>query len=256
MFLLLIIGLVILLFFYQRSFETFLGYNVSFVPDDQVNSSYATQNKRLQTLFDTANKANQAFDNTPLTNGTLYNTNVKFRLAPIFKTFLQKYLVDNKIFTSNTTFASDLNNLTFVDSDTSRIFTFDITVSDQTSFISRTINVKMTLANNYLFVNPSPINSNTVSNIDYITNPDSSTVISNLTINSVDLDQSTSSMNLADIDELNPGYYEIYNKFHLMDPFLTSGKDMLITDEMRLDFTKVIAEKQRLKTTDYQTYKA
>jgi hypothetical protein len=41
-------------------------------------------------------------------------------------------------------------------------------------------------------------------------------------------------------------YYKIKNKLHLMDPFLTSGKEIRITDEMKTNFQKVLADKKNV----------
>jgi hypothetical protein len=38
-------------------------------------------------------------------------------------------------------------------------------------------------------------------------------------------------------------YYQIENTLHLMDPYLTSGKDMKITDSMRQNFNNVLKKK-------------
>ena len=50
-------------------------------------------------------------------------------------------------------------------------------------------------------------------------------------------------------DALKPNYYQIKNVLGLMDPFITSGRDMIITSEMKKDFDKeIISKKELLKS--------
>lgn len=50
-------------------------------------------------------------------------------------------------------------------------------------------------------------------------------------------------------DALSPMYYRIANSLHISDPLLTSGKDMLITDDMRRDFNASLRKKQSTSTS-------
>ena len=47
-------------------------------------------------------------------------------------------------------------------------------------------------------------------------------------------------------DMLRPNYYEIKNYLYLMDPFVTSGRDMIINDKMKKDFIPVLEAHEKL----------
>ena len=47
------------------------------------------------------------------------------------------------------------------------------------------------------------------------------------------------------IDKLNEPYYLIKNKYHLLDPFLTSGNDSIITNNHKLNFQSVLNKKMK-----------
>jgi hypothetical protein len=133
-----------------------------------------------------------------------------------------------------------------------RIFIFDFTVVDPITFISRPLKAKITIKNIDLFLNPAPINS--VSNqISYKSPVNEELFSQNVYINFVGINQDK--FEITPEDETDPHFYEIKNKFSLLDPFLTSGNDMKITDEMKSNFNKIVDKKSKLIDVQYQNYK-
>jgi hypothetical protein len=71
-------------------------------------------------------------------------------------------------------------------------------------------------------------------------------------INTIALEESTVRLLIGGIDaeignEKYYNYYNIKNVLYLTDPFLTSGKDMTITDKMRKDFKDALEIKKRIQ---------
>ena len=128
-------------------------------------------------------------------------------------------------------------------------FIFQFTIVDPDTFLSRTLKSKILLKDIELFLNP--VVSNSISTQRSFTSPpDENLVIQNAQVCSVSIDTNTLNYNVNSADELDPHLYEIKNKYFLLDPFLTSGADMIITDTMKTEFNAVVKEKS--KQTDYQ----
>jgi len=137
---------------------------------------------------------------------------------------------------------------------TGRLFVFDITVVDPVSFVSRQLKAKLLLKNVELFLNPSPINSISTQR-SFISPPDEGLIRKNTQIHYLGIEQDTLDYNIDSLDELPQHFYEIKNKFFLTDPFLTSGKDMVITDKMKTDFSTIVDKKSAQSDIIYQNYK-
>ena len=204
-----------------------VGYNNSAVMDYPIDPAYEIQNKNLQKLFDDANKANPALVVSD-SQEVLWNSNITFPLESAFKTAIKDYLIKHKILGKDISFSSGILKMYVKNTPlNSKIYSFNITVNDKDTLLSRSLSVKMTV--------------------------DGST--QEIKINSIDLEQQSAlNSSIDSIDELNPNYYEIYNKYHLMDPFLTSGKKMIITDLMKIDFNKIVEQKKTQKDTEYHSY--
>jgi len=222
-----LVVLIILVFVLYHKYEMFsdvVGYNNSQVMEDSVNTPFMMQNKNIQKLLDDANKLNPKLADTDATEGTLYNSNIKFPLEDAFKNAIRDYLVKNKIVSNNLFFPTGISKMYIKEAGSgSKIYSFNITVNEKDTFISRTLMVRVTVNNS---TGQIEINS-----VDLLTPKNDNVVLT------------------ESIDELNPNYYEIYNKYHLMDPFLTSGRRMIITDKMRAAFAKILEQKQIQKDT-------
>lgn len=132
-----------------------------------------------------------------------------------------------------------------------RQFIFDVTVVDPVAFVSRPLRAKITVQNIDEFLNPPPINS--VSTQRSYISPVDDKILHNMHINFVGTTKDTNTFNPE--DELGQHFYEIKNKYFLLDPFLTSGKEMIITDKMTSAFAKIVDEKSKSIDIQYQNYK-
>lgn len=124
----------------------------------------------------------------------------------------------------------ELKNIYWKDVDNTRHFIFDITIYSENYGFTRIFTVYLILnnINNYLF--------------------DDGSYISGLTLTESDLNIKFIKEKEIDNIELLPGkslfnFYEIKNTLHLIDPFLTSGKDIQITQEMRKKFEENLIKK-------------
>lgn len=201
-----------------------VGYNNSVVMDYSIDPAYEIQNKNFEMLLEAANKTNPELP-TSDSDEILWNSNITFPLESEFKAAIKDYLIKHKILNNDISFSSGILKMYVKNAPlNSKIYSFNITVNDKE--FSRPISVKITV--------------------------DGST--QEIKINSIVLEQSISNESIDSIDELNPNYYEIYNKYHLMDPFLTSGKKMIITDLMKTNFNKIVEQKKTQKDTEYHSY--
>ena len=123
---------------------------------------------------------------------------------------------------------------------TGRSFIFNVTVVDPDTFASRELKVKLLVKNIEQFLNPAPVNSVSTQR-SYISPPDQDQVRQNVQIQYLGLEEDMFGI-VNSTDEVQH-FYEIKNKYFLMDPFLTSGKDMIINDKMKASFATVLDEK-------------
>jgi ABC-type lipoprotein release transport system permease subunit len=115
-------------------------------------------------------------------------------------------------------------------------FIFDITVVDPETFVSRQLKAKLLLTNAQLFIKPTSIGTQP----NFISPPDEELIRKNVKLQFLGMQQDVLDFNVNSKDELPEHYYEIKNKYFLMDPFLTSGKDMIITEQMKNHFQNVL----------------
>jgi hypothetical protein len=125
------------------------------------------------------------------------------------------------------------DNIYWKDILNNRHFIFDITISSKNYAFTRIFSVYLILnnINNYLL--------------------DDGSYIPNINLNDSDILIKFIKENLSGSENLQilPGkspvnYYEIKNKLHLMDVFSSSGKDMLITEELKTKFQDVLTKKE------------
>jgi hypothetical protein len=140
--------------------------------------------------------------------------------------------------------SSDLNKLYYKDLDDDRIYIFNISLVDNTKFMTRNLRVKLKIKNINNFIKSDKIEQG---EINYRTDIPSQMVINSSDILSIRLDANNyARFELNGSDSLRPNYYQIKNILGLMEPFVTSGRDMIITDKMKKDFIKEIEEHQKL----------
>lgn len=124
----------------------------------------------------------------------------------------------------------------------SRVFIFDANIINPTNLLSRNMRIKLKLNNKDKFLDAFG---------NYINEDE---IRDNLIVNYISMQDKQFST--QSIDKLDPLYYTIKNTLHLMDPFLTSGKNMIITDDMKGKFEIVLDEKNKIKDTMYQNYES
>ena len=70
-----------------------------------------------------------------------------------------------------------------------------------------------------------------------------------INIKTISLEQSSGYLSVGGIEKDDyKNYYTIQNTLHLMDPYLTSRKDMIISDKMKYSFNKILQDKLKTKT--------
>jgi hypothetical protein len=270
-YLILIICIIIIFFWYFNSQENFqvVAFNASNIPCYSIESIYSKETIKLKEIFRQINtdlgvseetetkqseqvKSNQSglfglttggspinyggnFDSTDY---TLINNNVSFafdnQFKSIIKNILQKYFLNNLISITNIT------NIYFKQENGNMLYIFNCQFSNLTKFTSRNLIIKLKINNYVKFLNPTASSPN-----DFQSNIDSSlinTTILGITLNKNDDNTINYTTTYSPSVTLTPNLYTINNNLYLMDPFLTSGKEMIINDQMKTDFNKVIID--------------
>jgi hypothetical protein len=121
----------------------------------------------------------------------------------------------------------ELENIFWKDIDNDRHYIFDITISSLNYGFTRTFTIYIIITNikNYL------LDDGTLSNLKQISNY----IIKNIK-------EKSSNVKFTFLSEDPNDFYEIKNTLHLMDPFITTGKELQITDAMKDDFNKKLEE--------------
>lgn len=227
------------------------GFNVSFYNDTYVSNDqdtlYQKEIKELNDMFEQANT--EAFPDY---------RNVYHKLPGYIKFPWQKLVnslvivVLNDIFSkskdyrgSKLSVVKDMYNIYWYDDKSNnRHLVFTVDVNNEKLKWTRKIRFYAVLNNL----------SNFITDVgDYITDTNDNfqqTFLSNLSIRTISLEESTVTLVVKGVDnkigkEDYYNYYMITNTLHLMDPYLTSGKSMVITDEMRQNFELELKERER-----------
>jgi hypothetical protein len=215
-----------------------VGYNVFDVPDDNVKTMYQIETEQLNNIFDKFNKKELPDYQTSFQK---YPTFTKF---PLIKYF-QKKIIDtinllfstNELKNSKISIVKDIYQMYFKEIDNVREFIFLIDLNNQTKNSTRQLEIYITLnnINNYLMDSGeySPtINDDIIKDID---------------INYIGTKTNSISLEVPGLTEnIHHEYYRIKNTLRLMDPYITSGKEMVITDGMRKNFD-IILDKKKTK---------
>lgn len=244
-----IIILIILFFtntlFYREEFNVSF-YNDSYVTNDQ-DTLYQKEVKELNDMFEQANT--EAFPDY---------RNIYHKLPGYIKFPWQKLVnslvivVLNDIFSkskdyrgSKLSVVKDMYNIYWYDDKSNnRHLVFTVDVNNEKLKWTRKIRFYAVLNNLSNFITDMG---------DYITDINDNfqqTFLSNLSIRTISLEESTVTLVVKGVDdkigkEDYYNYYMITNTLHLMDPYLTSGKSMVITDEMRQNFELELKERER-----------
>lgn len=226
-----------------------VGYNNSGIPAYYVPSLFDTETKELVEVLKEAFKD----DDVETVGYKEHNPYVPFPFEASIKKLIIDYMKTNinKFKGQKLEITTDLNKLNYKDYDNDRLFIFNINLVNNTKFMTRNLRVKIKIKDIKNFIKDSKDygfdSSKEEKDIDYLTNIPSQTVINSTELLSIRLDKNNyARFELAGIDSLYPNYYQIKNVLGLMDPFVTSGRDMLISDKMKTNFEKEIEEHAKL----------
>jgi hypothetical protein len=225
-------------YIYSTFKETFLvvGYNDSIIPNYTIKNLFDEETKILDAQF-----SNLSFDhNFNVKSFTLLNTNIPFPFTNQFQKLLLSFLKTVPRLNTHKITLGDFNNIYFNDDFLgNRIFILNVNVQDSTTFTSRNIKVKF-IVNNISAFTTDDKKSNYLSTFD-------STLLDKYTsLVGIILDKNGyAKFNMTGIDKSDPNFYLIYNQLYLMDPFVTIGNDMIITQDMKQKFYKSLADHQQ-----------
>mgnify|MGYP000356426230 FL=1 len=226
-------------------------FNVSFYNDSDVSNNqdtlYEKEVKQLNEMFEQANP--ETFPDYRTTYNKLPGY-IRFPWQKLVKDLVTSKLLE--VFLQNPTYrgskilvVKDMYNIYWYDDKSNnRHLIFTVDVRNDTLKWTRKIKFYAVLNNLSDFVTDTG---------DYITelNDDfQKQFLDNLSIRTISLEESTVTLAVKGMDdkignEDFHNYYMITNTLHLMDPYLTSGKKMVITDEMRENFEFELKERQR-----------
>lgn len=232
------LGILIIIFcifivFNKESFSNVVGYNNIFIPVNRIPSAYDNETKEITNIFNKLFK--QDLCNFDLSTYKLYNNYIEFPFNNIIKKMLSDYLKKSvdKFKKDKIEINSDINHMYWKDVNNDRLFIFNVNLLNNTHFLTRNIQVKIIIKNIKDFMN----------NDNYRTDIPAAKLILSTDILCIKLDVDNYSKiedTIQGFDNLQPNFYNIKNSLYLMDPFITSGKDMFITQHMNDEFKKQI----------------
>lgn len=159
-----------------------------------------------------------------------FNASIKELIIDYMKTNIKRFKGDKL------EILNDLNKIYYKDYDNDRIFIFNVSLVNNTRFSSRDVRVKLRIKNIGDFIKGVKTEQN---EIDYKTDISYQNIVNVLVILSIRLVKSEYiQFEFNGFDSLQPNYYQIKNALGLTEPFITTGKDMIITEEMKKDFIK------------------
>lgn len=232
---------------------TIVGYNNIVVPAYYIPNIFETETKELIKVFKEAFKD----DGVEPIGYKEHNPYIPFPFEAPIKKLIIDYLKTNvpKFKGHKLEITTDLNKLYYRNNGQDRLFIFNVNLLDNTQFMTRNVRVKIRIKNILRFIKDNTdyeageqtLAERKNAEINYRTNIPAQTIINSTELLSIRLDKNNyARFNLTGQDALRPNYYQIKNILGLMDPFVTSGRDMALTDKMKKDFDKEILAKQEL----------
>jgi hypothetical protein len=168
-------------------------------------------------------------------------------LGDIFNKIVLKYLYE-KLQLSNLQIVKDAYNVYYIDKDNDRHFVFDIDIKNVNENWIYTFKCYIIVKNvNSILLDSGEYDINILQNKDNI-----DLEMINMIID-IPRDFNVNPNQQSINNEEYENYYRILNKLHLMDPYITSGKDMIISDEMKNKF-ELDVEKKRSKFILFKKY--
>lgn len=231
-----IIVIYYLLTVHQESFLV-VGYNNPTIPHYTIKNIFDEETKLLDKEF-SENSADHSLFNTKLF--TLFNNSITFPFTNQFQKLILEFLKNTPRTSKDKISLGDFNMIYYLD-DTlgNRIFILNVNIQDNTTFTSRNVKVKLLVTNIKLFYDFKTSN--------YLLF-DHNLLENNCSVLSIILDKNSyANFTIKGIDQLNDTHYSINNMMFLLDPFITSGNDMAITENMKTTFEKSLLDHQQIK---------
>lgn len=237
-----ILFLLVVIYFFYAHLETFSVFpsNAFKVPDNPITTVYEAETNKLNSLFASKN----VLTSTPPNQNT-YPSFYQFPFSESFKTFVGTFI--NNVLLSDPEYAKtkftilrDLTNISWHDENNWRIFSFNLFINNPTKSLARELVVVVKLSN----INKYVLSDNTYNPL--ISKVDDAD-ISVLFVKTAD---PLAFMQIPPSEEINSEYYQINNTLHLLDPFLTSGKNMQITQQMKDNFNTVVQDKLQMSKSN------
>ena len=246
-----ILIIIIIIFLYKHTFENFdiVAYNNTNVPNNTIKSIYETESETLQNLFDNLNLQNKDFKESNLDKQfKLINMNLVFPFSNIFKKLIIEYLHSSipKYKKDKVYILGKLINIYQKDLDNTRTFIFNFTLVNPVNFFTRNIKIRLKINNINQFLDET---------FNYLDVIDENLLRLNTNLESITLDKNNYiNFTFNPIDNLSEPYYLIKNKFFLLDPFLTSGRESIITNNDKIKFQSILNDKKKSLTSEYNSY--
>jgi hypothetical protein len=224
------------------------GYNDTTVPQNRQDTLYETEAKELNDMFEQWNT--DIFPSDFRGSYQKLPSYIKFAWQDIIskliiislKEVFSKY---KKYKDSKIKIVKDMYDIYWYDdNENTQHLIFNIDVNNATLKWTRRIKIYIKIRDIKSFLSDTG---------DYIKDLDEnglSQLEKNISIVTISLEESTARLLVPGFgdkigSEVFDNYYNILNPLHLMDPYITSGKQMVITDEMRSRFSEELEERKR-----------
>jgi hypothetical protein len=231
----------LVLYFYTSVYENFqvVGYNNTIVPDYKIHSIYNLETKRIENILNELNNSNKNYSGLDSKDTfILLNLNINFSLTDIFKNIVLDYIYQISEFKKDKVYIlGDFTNIYYKDNiDDSRTFILNADLINPVNFFTRTVQIIIKL-NNVSLISTDKFNYINDQNVIK-----KNSIIQSISLNNTKYENFSYNLN----DQLNQNYYLIKNKYHLLDPFLTSGKDMILSYQDKNNFKYTLDGKNKL----------
>uniref|UniRef100_A0A6C0H7R3 Uncharacterized protein n=1 Tax=viral metagenome TaxID=1070528 RepID=A0A6C0H7R3_9ZZZZ len=217
-------------------------YNVFKIPPNQQDTLFQAETKRLDELLASINRDVLPDYRNTFTKHPSY---FRFKHGEMFLKFLLNLINpvlkrDAYYAKSKFVFIRDIYNLYWNDNKNStRHFIFNVDLNDPVKAFTRKLKVYLTVSN---------INKYLGDNGEF---SDESIASEDITLQYIGTDNPLTFFTVAPksseiLDEKNlDNYYRIRNTLFLLDPFVTTGKEMRITDSMKVKFDQTLKQKEQ-----------
>ncbi|NBP15331.1 hypothetical protein EBU95_13165 [bacterium] len=216
-------------------------YNAFEIPKNQQDNLFQAETKRLDELFVSINR-----DVLPDYRNTFtkYPSYFRFKHSETFRKFLLNVInpvlkKDSYYTKSKFVFIRDIYNLYWNDDKNStRHFIFNVDLNDPVKAFTRKLKVYLTVVN---------INKYLGDNGEF---SDASIALEDIALQYIGTDNPLTYFTVAPklgeiLDERNlDNYYRTRNTLFLLDPFVTTGKEMRITDALKVKFDQTLKQKE------------